>query len=59
MSENRKCQNPTLNTKAEILCKHLYDKVRIIDLATEYQILSNTISIRKNHADKILKDVGH
>ena len=58
MSEKRKCQNLTLHSKTEILHKHLFDKVRIIELATEYKIPANTISTWKKHADKILKDVG-
>ena len=59
MSQKRKCQNLTLHTKAEILHKHLYDKVKIIELATEYNIPASTITTWKKHAGKILKDVGH
>ena len=59
MSEKRKCQNLTLPPKAEILCKHLYGKVKIVELATEYKIPTNTLSTSKKYADQILKDVGH
>ena len=33
--------------------------VKIIELATEYNIPANTITTWKKHADKILKDAGH
>ena len=55
----KKMPEPYTVTKAEIFGKHLYDKVKIIELATEYNIPANAITTCKKHADKILKDVGH
>ena len=34
----------TIQTKAEILQKHLYQKIKVNDLAAEYDIPANTIS---------------
>ena len=57
MSQKGKCQNLPLHIKAEILHNDLYDKVKIIKLATEYNIPANTVTTWKKHADKFLKDV--
>ena len=48
MSQKRKCQNLTIQTKAEILQKHLYQKIKVNDLAAKYDIPANTISTWKN-----------
>ena len=52
---------PYTATKSEILCKHLYDKVRIVELATEYQIPAKQIKFPNGRSilTKFLKDVGH
>ena len=58
MSQKRKYQNLTIQTKAEILQKHLYQKIKVNDLTAKYDIPANKISTWKKHADKYLKEVG-
>ena len=48
MSQKRKCQNLTIQTKAESLQKHLYQKIKVNGLAAKYDIPANTISTWKN-----------
>ena len=58
MSEKKKCQNLTIQNKAEIFQKHLYQKIKVNDLAAEYDIAANTIFTWKKHADIYLKEAG-
>ena len=44
MSQKRKCQNLTIEAKAEILQKHLYENVKINELVADYNIPASTIS---------------
>ena len=58
MSQKRKCQNLTIQTKPEILQKHLYQKIKVNYLAAEYDIPANTISTWIKHTDKYLRKAG-
>ena len=58
MSEKGKHQNLTIHTKEEILWKHLYQKIKVNDLAAEYDVPANTVSTWKKHTDKYLKEAG-
>ena len=55
MSQRGKCQNLTIQTKAEILQKHLYQKIKVNDLAAEYDTPANIMSTWKKTCWKIFK----
>ena len=56
MSQKRICQNLTIESKAKILQKHLYENMKINELVVEYNIPAGTISTWKKISRQILKN---
>ena len=61
-----KCQNvseeeipePYNSNQGRNLQKHLYQKIKVNDVAIKYDIPANTIFTWKKHADKYLREAG-
>ena len=53
----RLCRNQlSICKKAEILCRILYDKVRLQDICDEFDLPASTVCTWKKNSDKILAD---
>ena len=53
----RLCRNQlSISKKAEILCKILYDKVRLQDICDEFDLPASPVCTWKKISDKILAD---
>ena len=53
----RLCRNQlSICKKAEILCRILYDKVRLQDICDEFDLPASTVCTCKKNSDKILTD---
>ena len=53
MSQKRKCQNLIIESKAEILQKHLYESIKSNELVVEHNIPASTISTWKTCRQKL------